>query len=274
MRVRSADGKSSDKNFFRIALAENSPGTGCGSLTIGPANETSIGYQSSTGEALPAAPNGLRLPNGTAAYQDFRLVFTRASGDLPGGFLKLEAFYYDTKRETYLPLGSAAGAHVSTGIFNRLDLLIGGAAGQASCDSVMVTQVGSPRATSPGNAIRLPFPLPDGVTIQSALDANSTVVLDRGDYSAREPFTLKTGQKLYGDPAGTVIPAVTIEPGAKGVVLSTVNVAGAVTFPSAAAAVTSGCVFERLSCGLVVDGGILEDNLFLHLNAGIHLKSG
>ena len=127
--------------------------------------------------------------------------------------------------------------------------------------------------SSPANACHVSLPLPPGVTLQSALDANQTVVLSQGDYSGGDAFILRSGQRLFGDPAGSIIPPVTIQAGAKGAVLSTLKVGGAVTFPASSTEVTSGCVFERLVCSLAVNGGMLRDNLFLYLNGGIRIDT-
>ena len=113
------------------------------------------------------------------------------------------------------------------------------------------------------------------MTIQTALDASNTVALSKGDYSGGAAFTLRSGQGLYGDPTGTVIPPVTVAAGATGAVLSAVTVGGAgtVTFPSATNAVTSGCVFERLGGKIAVNGGMLQSNLFLHTDGTITVNT-
>lgn len=130
-------------------------------------------------------------------------------------------------------------------------------------------------AGRPANPCRLELPLPAGVTLQAALDTYQTVILGPGDYAAGGALTLRSGQQLVGDPAGSTIPPVTVAAGAQGAVLSSVKVGGAgtVTFPAATTAVTRGCVFERLVCSLVVTGGMLQDNLFLHLNGGIRIDT-
>ena len=123
-------------------------------------------------------------------------------------------------------------------------------------------QEGLPRMTIPLNAY--PLPLSQKNQLQTALDTYKVVALEAGDYAVGglTSVTLKSGQHLYGDPAKTTIPSVTVQPGTTGAVLAYVTLATAVTFP-ASAKVTSGNCFESIIASLVVTNGTLENNLFL-----------
>lgn len=278
MRVRVDGGNAApEANRFSVTLTEIATNRN-GSLTIRPGANANIGYRNSAGTGLPVTPNGLVYSFPTPTYQDFRLVFTNTSpgGTSMGDYLKLEAFCYNTTTATYVSLGSVSGANLVSGKFNKLGLMSrnGSAPSRRGYfDSVIVTQAGGMRATVPGNAYRLP--LPAGMTIQAALDTYKSVVLSKGDYSAGAAFILRSGQQLYGDPAGTTIPPVTVEAGATKAVLSTVKVGApyTMTFPAATTQVTRGCVFMHLSAAFNVNGGMLLDNLFLDLVGTIAINT-
>ncbi len=276
MRVRVDGGNSiPDGNCFSVTLTEKAPGTRLGALKIRPGSNSVITYRNSSGTGVSS--NGLTysFPSGSSTFQDFRLEFSMTDASTPpGNYLNLKSSYYNSATGTYVSLGNVNGAHISSGIFNQFSIYSRNSGGRAYFDSVVVTQKGSPRASYPSNAYRLPLPLPANVTIQSALDTYNTVVLSKGDYSAGTAFILRSGQRLYGDQGGSTIPQVTIEAGAVNAVLSSVTVAGTgLTFPTSTTAVTRNCVFERLAAKITVSGGILVDNLFLYHDGVININT-
>ena len=98
--------------------------------------------------------------------------------------------------------------------------------------------------------------------LQQALDAHRSVRLMPGDYGPG-PVTLRSGQQLYGLP-GTKLGRIIIEPGATGSLVS--GIQGSVVFP-ASDKVTRGNTIFRLHGTVLVQGGTLEDNLFLDTRA-------
>jgi hypothetical protein len=128
-------------------------------------------------------------------------------------------------------------------------------------------QEGALRMTIPLNAH--PLPLNQKAQLQTALDTYKVVALEAGDYTVGglTSVTLKSGQRLYGDPAKTTIPAVTVQPGTTGAVLAYVTVAS-ITFP-ASAKVTAGNCFESIYGNLIVTNGTLENNLFLDIKGSL-----
>jgi hypothetical protein len=277
MRVRLDSATGTYNNAFTIQLMEKSPNWRYAYFQILPGSTAFIARCNSGGSQM-WTNLGANIAPALGAFVDLRMQL-RDNGN---GSMTIRIFRYDTGTSAYVSVGSAiADADFDSGIFNRLKIASyngngnGGSVGRAYFDSVMVTQVGSPRASSPANAYRLPLPMPAGVSIQSALDAYTTVVLGKGDYSGGAAFTLRSGQRLYGDPAGTITPPVTVEAGATGAVISSITVGGAgtVTFPASTTAVTRGCVFDRLGGRIQVNGGVLEDNLFLHTDGPISIDT-
>ncbi|MEI8197508.1 MAG: hypothetical protein WCI73_16555, partial [Phycisphaerae bacterium] len=98
-------------------------------------------------------------------------------------------------------------------------------------------------------------------TLQQELDAHQQVRLLPGDYGPG-PITLHRGQHLYGLP-GTKVGRVIVDPGAAGVLLSGVQTN--LTFP-ASDKVSRANTFLRTS-SILVQGGTLEDNLFVDADA-------
>ena len=94
--------------------------------------------------------------------------------------------------------------------------------------------------------------------LQEAVDAHRSVRLMAGDYGAG-PITVRSGQKLFGVP-GTRVGKMVIEPGTTGALVC--GVQGSVVFP-ASDVVTRGNTILRTSGTVVVQGGTLEDNLFV-----------
>jgi len=105
-------------------------------------------------------------------------------------------------------------------------------------------------------------PVKESAGLQQALDAHRTVRLMPGDYGPG-PVTLHSGQQIYGLP-GTKLKQIIIEPGATGVLVS--GVQGNVVFP-ASDKVTHGNTLLRIYGAIVVQGGSLEDNLFIDSRA-------
>ncbi len=134
--------------------------------------------------------------------------------------------------------------------------------------------MGEPRSTVPAGAFVLP---PDRKSeLQSAIDAHHIVVLQAGDYAKNGPasITLHSDDQLYGDAAGSIIPAVIVAPGTKGAVLDHFRMQGPVTFP-ASPEVTRNNRFQNLiGFHMVAIGATLEDNLFLDDNGSIMADTG
>lgn len=107
--------------------------------------------------------------------------------------------------------------------------------------------------------------LANAATLQAALDTNGTVRLEPGDYSSAPPITLRSGQELYG--LQTILPAVTIEPGATGIILANVRFGGGLLFPPSSVVTRHNLLFE-VSGDIVVDGATLEENTVLGLENG------
>jgi hypothetical protein len=215
------------------------------------------------------------LPN-TSTYVDFRMVLTSTGANT----MKVEAFRYDTVTSTYVSLGSKSGVATNANIFDRLDLTsynsATGTTNRAYFDSVMVTQVGSPRANIPANATVLPGTSTISA-VQAALDAvPHVVVLGPGQLTGTGSLTMNSGYRLYGSPLGSFIPATTITPGATGVVMDTLNLRPNVSlnFPSSATA-TRGNVFANIGGDVVVavNDGTLEDNLFFGIVGSIKINT-
>ncbi len=276
-RVRLDSTTGTYNNSFMIQLMEKSPNSRYALLQILPGSTSFIARANSLGSQVWTNLN-TNVGPALGSFVDLRMELT----DNGNGSMKIRVFRYNTATADYVAVGSIiTDADLDSGIFNRLSISSyngsgnGGGVGRAYFDSVMITQLGGPRATVPWNAYRLPLPLPAGATIQSALDTYQTVVLNPGDYSAGAAFTLRSGQRLYGSPVGTTIPAVTLAPGAQGAVLSTVKVAApyTVTFPASATQITSGCVFMHVTGSIIVNGGMLQDNLFLELVGSINIDT-
>jgi hypothetical protein len=213
------------------------------------------------------------LPN-TSTYVDFRMVLTSTGANT----MKVEAFRYDTVNSTYVSLGSKSGVATNANIFDRLDLTsynsATGTANRAYFDSVMVTQVGSPRADIPANATVL-LGTSTISAVQAALDAAPhVVVLGPGQLTGAGSLTLNSGYRLYGSPLGSRIPTTIITPGATGVVMDTLTFSpyASLNFPSSAT-VTSGNVFANLNGSVVVTDGTLSDNLFFGIVGAISIKT-
>ena len=275
-RVRLDSTTGTYNNSFTIQLLEKSPNWRYAYLQILPGNTCYVARTNSSGSQVWTNLHAQVTP-ALQAFVDLRMELT----DNGNGSMKVRVFRYDTATSDYVAVGAIiTDADLDSGIFNRLRISSyngsgnGGGVGRAYFDSVMVTQAGGPRTSVPKNAYRLPLPLPAGVTIQSALDANKIVALSKGDYTGGGSFILRSGQKLYGDPAGTTIPVVTVEAGAQGAVLSTVKVGAShtVTFP-AATTITRGCVFMHVIGTIVVNGGMLQDNLFLDIFGSININT-
>lgn len=105
-------------------------------------------------------------------------------------------------------------------------------------------------------------PVTGSAKLQQALDAHRAVRLMPGDYGPG-PVTLRSGQQLYGLP-GTKLGQIVIEPGATGALVS--GVQGNVVFP-ASDKVTRGNTMLRIYGAIVVQGGSLEENLFVDSRA-------
>lgn len=105
-------------------------------------------------------------------------------------------------------------------------------------------------------------PVTESAGLQQALDAHRVVRLMPGDYGPG-PVTLQSGQQMYGLP-GTKLGQIIIEPGATGALVS--GVQGNVVFP-ASDKVTRGNTLLRIYGAIVVQGGSLEENLFVDSRA-------
>ena len=113
-----------------------------------------------------------------------------------------------------------------------------------------------PANVYPARAHAVPVEGRDG--LQQALDAHRIVRLMPGDYGPG-PITLRSGQQLYGLP-GTKLSRMIVEPGTTGALVS--GVQGNVVFP-ASDLVSSGNTILRTYGAVIVQGGTLEDNLFV-----------
>jgi hypothetical protein len=167
-------------------------------------------------------------------------------------------------------------------IFDRLDLTsynsATGTANRAYFDSVMVTQVGSPRADIPANATVLPGTSTISA-VQAALDAAPhVVVLGPGQLTGTGSLTMNSGYRLYGSPLDSRIPTTIITPGATGVVMDTLTFTfgsglnNFLSFPSSTT-VTRGNVFANLNGSVIVTDGTLSDNLFFGIVGDIAIKT-
>ena len=105
----------------------------------------------------------------------------------------------------------------------------------------------------------------NAATLQTALDTHGSVRLEAGDYSSAPPITLRSGQELYG--LETRLPAVTVEPGATGIILANVRLDRGLLFPPSSL-VTRHNLFFEVSGEVVVDGATLEENTLLGLENG------
>ncbi len=287
MRVRVDNGNQHDGNRFLIKLIEKTPDNRSGSLTIRPADISALGYRNAAGTTI-TTPNGVlySFPVGDSTFQDFRLVLTRTSPSsaLPGDYLKLEAFHYDTASGSYTSLGSITGANLRSGIFNQLLLWSrngsGATGGAAIFDSVMVTQVGGPRASYPANSTFMPVTA-TAAEIQNALAAGSAVVLAKGTYTATGTLTMQAGYHLYGDASvlnanhGTYLQNmnVVIAAGASNVVVSHLRIGSTGLSFASGASVTQGNVFERLSSAISATDATVRDNLFLDISGPLNFDN-
>jgi hypothetical protein len=258
-----------DANRFSITLDEVAPGNRLGSLTIRPGAFSVIGFRDAAGTGISSNTTAFSYPN-TNTFVDFRLTFSRNNSTS----MTLSAAYYDTVGGDYVSLGSVSNANISSGVFDTLTIFCrnGLNGGRTYFESVMVAQEGSPRTTIPLNAYWLP--VSQKAQLQTVLDTYKIVALDAGDYNTGGPasVTLKSGQRLYGDPSTTIVPTIIVAPGTTGAVLAYVTIpkTNTLTFP-ASASVTSGNCFESVVClgtsavnsGIVVSNATLENNLFL-----------
>ena len=134
------------------------------------------------------------------------------------------------------------------------------ASGWAGDEGAQVSEAKLPGDIYPASAFAVPVTGSAG--LQQALDAHRVVRLMPGDYGPG-PVTLQSGQQLYGLP-GTKLKQIIIEPGATGALVS--GVQGNVVFP-ASDKVTHGNTLLRIYGAIVVQGGSLEDNLFVDSRA-------
>lgn len=124
---------------------------------------------------------------------------------------------------------------------------------------------GPPRLAQTYPRSAMPVSVANAATLQTLLDTHGSVRLERGDYSASPPITLRSGQALYG--LGSVLPTVTIEPGATGIIIANVRFAGELRFPPSSL-VTRHNFFFEVGGDIVVDGATLEENTILGLENG------
>ncbi len=105
-------------------------------------------------------------------------------------------------------------------------------------------------------------PLTQRDDLQVLLDLHGVIRLATGDYGTRSnlaKLVIRSGNRIYG--LGNNMPTMEIEPGTTGAVLSAVH--GNLVFPPSEL-VTSYNVFRHVTYSTItVDGGTLENNLFL-----------
>jgi hypothetical protein len=112
----------------------------------------------------------------------------------------------------------------------------------------------------PGEAVLVP--LAERGRLQQYLDQNGVIRLEPGDYQQGSPgpLHLRSGNRIYGLNSG--LPAVVIDPGTTGAVLSCVHTQ--LNFPPSPL-VTKHNLFTRvIYTPVTVDGAVLEENLFLN----------
>jgi hypothetical protein len=103
-----------------------------------------------------------------------------------------------------------------------------------------------------------------GLTLQAALEKYKTVRLENADYREEGLITIRSGYKLFGLP-DTKVAGIRVLPGTESAEVGSLW-AGTLTFPSGSM-VTKNNVFKRLMyTDVVVEDGVLEDNLFFDLN--------
>lgn len=115
------------------------------------------------------------------------------------------------------------------------------------------------------------MPVAEAANLQQALDSAGRIRLELGDYRSSPPITLRSGQHIYGlgfsGGNGSILPQVTVEPGASGALLANVNVRDGLVFPASELVTRHNLIFE-ISGQIVVNDATLEQNAFVGLENG------
>jgi hypothetical protein len=111
------------------------------------------------------------------------------------------------------------------------------------------------------------LPIEKKATLQQALDTYGAVRLEKGDYSGT-PITLHSNQKLYGHPAITGVPYITIAAGSSNVVLEDLGPLrdSDLQITMQAGGVISNCSMKTLKyCRIIATNAMLSENKFIDI---------